>query len=117
MGCYVSAAFNLSTYVVAALVLWPSVWMRPSCDNGSSATLKKTGWYILIMSVGLFANSYCKTLAAVYLDSAQLYPVNQGCALILSTLMSAMLFGERITRRCVVGLLIAFIGLLCIHVG
>lgn len=68
------------------------------------------------MSVALIANSYFKTKAAAYLDSAQLYPLNQGAALILSTLMASVFFKEKLTVKCVIGIFIAFIGLFIINV-
>jgi multidrug transporter EmrE-like cation transporter len=72
--------------------------------------------YIVIMSVMLIANSYFKTKAATHLDSAQLYPLNQGMALILSTLMASVFFKEKLTLKCVVGIFIAFIGLIVMNV-
>jgi multidrug transporter EmrE-like cation transporter len=68
------------------------------------------------MSVMLIANSYFKTKAATHLDSAQLYPLNQGMALILSTLMASVFFKEKLTLKCVVGIFIAFIGLIVMNV-
>ena len=72
--------------------------------------------YIVIMSVMLIANSYFKTKAATHLDSAQLYPLTQGLALILSTLMASVFFKEKLTLKCVVGIFIAFIGLIVTNV-
>ena len=68
------------------------------------------------MSICLFANSYFKTKAAGFLDSAQLYPLNQGMALMLSSAMSAVLFHERLTVKCILGLVISFAGLIIINV-
>ena len=67
------------------------------------------------MAVCLFLNSYFKTLAAARLDSAVLYPLNQGLALMLSMIMAAVFFKEKITPRCVIGLCLAFGGLLIIN--
>ena len=72
--------------------------------------------YIVIMSVMLIANSYFKTKAATHLDSAQLYPLNQGMALILSTLLASVLFKEKLTAKCVIVICIAFAGLLIMNV-
>lgn len=52
--------------------------------------------------------------AAGHLNAVLLYPLNQGCALILSTVMSVVLFKERFTARSGIGILTAFAGLLII---
>ena len=67
------------------------------------------------MSVCLFMNSFFKTKAATYLTSAQLYPLNQGCGLMLSSVMAALFFKEKLTAKCVIGLITAFAGLLIIN--
>ena len=67
------------------------------------------------MALCLFANSYFKTLAAGYLNAVLLYPLNQGCALILSAIMSATLFQEKLTLKAVIGMVTAFAGLLIIN--
>ena len=113
--------FNFYTYAFSALFLVPPLFLYCKKDwlNGSPNTnsmVSKIFGYILVMSVCLFANSYFKTKAAVYLESAQLYPLNQGCALILSTLMAALLFNEKITLKCAAGLVLAFIGMILINV-
>jgi multidrug transporter EmrE-like cation transporter len=56
-----------------------------------------------------------KTLAAQRLDSALLYPLNQGSALILSIIMASVFFKEKITARCIVGVCMAFGALLIIN--
>lgn len=67
------------------------------------------------MSVCLFLNSYFKTLASGHLGAVLLYPLNQGCALILSAVMAAVLFKEKLTAKAVIGILTAFVGLLIIN--
>ena len=70
---------------------------------------------MVIMSLCLFLHSLFSTMAAGYLTSSQLYPLMQGGALVLSMLMCAIFFGERITLRCLVGIGTAFAALLCIN--
>lgn len=60
--------------------------------------------------------SYFKTLAAGFLLSAQLYPLNQGATLILSTAMAAVFFGEKPNAKCIAGILCAFVGLIVMNV-
>lgn len=115
------AVFNFYTYVFSAAVLliFFVVFSIKEGSQGSSSGIhgiKRIFGYIAVMSVCLFANSYFKTKAAVFLDSAQLYPLNQGLALILSSLMSALLFHERLTLKCIIGLAVSFAGLIIINV-
>ena len=63
----------------------------------------------------LFANSFFKTLAAEHLDAVQLYPLNNGGAVILSLLMAAIFFKERINARCIIGICLSFGALLMIN--
>ena len=111
-----AAVFNFYTYLFAAFVLvaFYSVSCKTKHANGN-ADIKKIFGYILIMAICLFANSYFKTLAAGHLSAVLLYPLNQGCALILSAIMASVLFKEKITTKAVIGILTAFIGLLIIN--
>jgi len=69
------------------------------------------------MAVALTANSYFKTLAAGYLDSARLYPLSQGASLGLATAMAAIFFKEKLTLRAFGGILLAFIALLLMNLS
>lgn len=111
-----AAVFNFYTYLFAAFVLvaFYIVSCKTKHANGN-ADIKKIFRYILIMAICLFANSYFKTLAAGHLSAVLLYPLNQGCALILSAIMASVLFKEKITTKAVIGILTAFIGLLIIN--
>lgn len=112
------SVFNLYTYVFAFITLGIAYLCIKRPQN--SETKAKQGFgiyaYITVMAICLFMNSLFKTLAASYLDSALLYPLSQGSALILSTLMSAILFKEKITIKAIVGIVIAFVGLIFINV-
>lgn len=111
-----AAVFNFYTYVFAALILIVSVFVTGKTElTGGELNIKKFFSYILIMAFCLFANSYFKTLASGYLNAVLLYPLNQGCSLILSAIMSAVLFKEKITIKAVIGIFTAFIGLLIIN--
>lgn len=108
-----AAAFNFYIYVFAALVLIVAYAVtRKRTPNAEKTDLKKIFGYVFIMALCLFANSYFKTLAARYLSAVLLYPLNQGCSLILSAIMSATLFKEKLTLKAVIGMLTAFAGLL-----
>lgn len=112
------AVFNFYTYVFSAavLVICYFIFKGKSGKDAPKANFKPIFIYIMIMSVCLFAYSYFKTNAAHYLDSAQLYPLSQGAALILSSIMSATLFKEKLTVKCIVGIILSFAALIIINV-
>ena len=74
--------------------------------------IRSTCVSILIMSVCLFINSYFKAMANDYLTPTQVYPIYQAGGLIFSALMAAFFFKEKITLRCAIGLVLAFIAIL-----
>lgn len=113
-----AAVFNFYTYIFSALTLlifYIFFKAKDSSGVGSIGILRSIFPYVLVMSVCLFLNSFFKTRAAHYLTSAQLYPLNQGCSLILSSIMSSVLFKEKLTPKCITGLLLSFAALLIIN--
>lgn len=107
------AVFNFYTYLFAAFILIVCfAAIRKTKPADSKLDTKKIFGYILIMALCLFANSYFKTLASKHLSAVLLYPLNQGCALILSAIMASVLFKEKITTKAVLGVLTAFAGTL-----
>lgn len=110
------AAFNFYTYLFAAFALLIAfAATRKNGENPDKSSMKQIFGLILIMSVCLFVNSYFKTLASEHLGAVLLYPLNQGCALILSAVMAAVLFKEKMTAKAIIGIITAFIGLLIIN--
>lgn len=110
------STFNLYTYVVSAAVLFLFFCLAKNGDAHSSGkNVKKALPYIAVMSAALFSASFFKTLAAKYLDSAILYPLCQGAGLILSSCMCAVFFGERLTKKCIAGLLTAGAGIVILN--
>ena len=117
-----AAVFNFYTYVFAAVslavayLIFRGVDKRGELKPRKPLEVVKPIWiYVLIMAVCLFANSFFKTLAANHLDAIVLYPLNQGCAVVLSLLMSALIFKEKINAKCIVGICLSFIALLMIN--
>lgn len=116
-----AAVFNFYTYVICAAVLFLCFLCfrgkgpREEKSRSFAASLRPVLGYIALMAACLFLNSYFKLLAAGYLTATQLYPLSQGGSMILSTGMSAFFFKEKITRRCVLGLMLAFAALLIMN--
>ena len=110
------SVFNLYTYVISSVVLFAFFsFLKKDGDGESVQKVKKASVYILIMAVSLFLVTYFKTLSAKYLDSAILYPVYQGSCLILSSLMCAIFFGEKLTVKCISGLSVAGLGMIILN--
>lgn len=112
-----ASVFNFYTYVFSAISLAVAFFLTKGKEESKGKSdLKKIVGYILVMAICLFGNSYFKTLAAERLDSVLLYPLNQGASLILSSVMSVVLFREKMTVKGIVGIATAFLGLLIINV-
>jgi drug/metabolite transporter (DMT)-like permease len=110
------AAFNFYTYLFAAFTLLIAfAVIHKTGEAPDRSSMKQIFGLILIMAVCLFVNSYFKTLASEYLPAVLLYPLNQGCALILSAVMAAVLFKEKLTAKAIIGITTAFAGLLIIN--
>lgn len=112
------SVFNFYTYLVSAVILFVCyiIFKKHSEDKEHKVNIKSIFVYILIMSVCLFLASYFKTAAAGILPAAKLYPLCQGAALSLSAVMSAVFFHERLTIKCISGILLSFIALIIINV-
>lgn len=113
-----AAVFNFYTYIFSAavlLIIYIAAKARDKSGSSGADVLRAVGIYVAIMSLCLFLNSYFKTLAAGLLPSAVLYPLTQGASLILSSFMSAVLFKEKLTTKCITGIALSFAGLLIIN--
>lgn len=116
-----NAVFNFYTYLFAALTLtlcWIVLRSRKEQDTAARSIIglvRPIFGYVLVMSLCLFLNSYFKTAAAQHLTAAQIYPLNQGGSVVLSLLMSAILFRERINAKCVAGVLLSMGALVLIN--
>ena len=116
------SVFNLFTYLFAAITL---LTVCPIFREREKSAEKLTSWrsfikpifhFILIMAACLFLNSYFKTKSAIYLDAILLYPLSQGCAVVLSLLMSIFVFKERITAKGIIGIVLSIISMILINV-
>ena len=116
-----TAQFQLCSYVFAAatlIILYTAMTAgkKPEDnDGGAVAILKKTWYFVLIMAVCLYGNSFFKTEAANYLSAAKLYTLSQGGTMAIGTLMSAFIFKEKLTLKSYVSIAITFLGLLIIN--
>ena len=65
-----------------------------------------------LMAVCMYLQDYFKALANVLVPPVQLFPIFRAGGLILSATMSALFFKEKITVRCVIGLVLAFVAIM-----
>lgn len=111
------SVFNFYTYVFSALSLGLVLLFvkRPAHQRSKPSAIGSVFGYVAVMAVCLFLNSYFMTLAAAAIPSAQLFPLDRGVSIILSALMSAVFFKEKLTVKAIIGLILAFVGLLIIN--
>ena len=113
-----ASVFNFYTYIAAFFVLLTVLLITGKNRKDvktSGALLKNVFPYMLVMAVCLFANSFFKTLAAAKLPSAVLYPLMQGLKMILSLAMSSVFFKEKVTTKCIFGIVLAFAALILMN--
>ena len=107
------SVYNFYVYLSAAVLLLLCLLFTEKrgkagdgAENGG-AVKRKLLLYVSLMSLCIFLHSVFSTYAAGYLPASGLYPLMQGGALLLSMGMSAVCFGEKITARCVLGIVLA----------
>ena len=114
-----TSIFNFYTYIFSSLVLSASFLIFKSKDKGPISAdvklVKSIFGTVAVMAICLFANSFFKVLAAKELDAATLFPLSQGTALILSSLMAAVFFKEKPSAKSIAGMICAFAGLIIIN--
>jgi drug/metabolite transporter (DMT)-like permease len=103
------------SFVLLAIV-YMGLKTKKSLNITRSIYDKKHLLIYFAMAFFLYTNSVTKTTAATFLSSAQIYPVLQGANLILSAIMTHVLFKEKINVKGLAGIVIAFIGLLLIYI-
>ena len=113
------SVFNLYTYIFASIFLVGlCIGLKPKgTDNTqpSPRVLKPIFLYVVIMAACLFLNAYFKTLSAKHLDAVLLYPLNQGCAVVLSLVMSVVLFKEKTTAKGIIGIALSVVAVILIN--
>ena len=116
-----NSVFQFYTYIFAALTLVICSLVFRSHEKKTNelrspiAVVKPIAIYVGVMAICLYANSYFKTAAAIYLDAAQIYPLSQGGALVLAMIMAAIFFKEKITLRSIIGVVLCAVALLMIN--
>ena len=108
--------FNFYTYVFSSMTLILLFLIENKIEKKENDGKSFQIFFVLcVMAICLFANSYFKVLAAKYIDSATLYPLSTGMALIFSVLMASLFFKEKATARCITGVAITFAALIIMN--
>lgn len=122
LNCDLSA-FSLLTFLFACIILLISLVFICKKDRTSiSICLKKFPFYqlwiyLIFIAAFLFFNTYLTTLANTYINNTVLiYPLKFGSNLILSSIMTATIFKEKINMRSIFGMILITISILLINV-
>ena len=106
--------YNFNTYAYAAVLVLIALLGTNLCA-GKQAVMPVWNKYFLLYPAtagAQFLNSFSKTLAAKTLPAAEIYPVLQGANLIASAVLASVLLKEPISKRCILGMALAFAGIL-----
>ena len=119
-----TAVFNFYTYLFSVLILVVCIALlrlRRSGEDGAAPgetgrLLRRLLPCIVAMAVGTILYYFFIVQAARDLSPIELYPLNQGASLIITSFMSAVFFREGFTWKTGVGVLLALCGLFIINV-
>lgn len=128
---YPKTIYHFYTYVFAALSLL-ALWVgyriltarRKGATEEGGAEAPGGAWspkaliHIFVMAVCMFAANYFQTVATndYGVSSQMLYPIIKGGCLITVNFTAMLFFGERITRRSVIGSLVALAGIVSMSI-
>ena len=115
-----ATVLNFYTYAIGGLLLlitYAIISVKDGTPKVSAELLSRSNilGYIGI-SAFLYLNSIAKTMAVgTGLTTAEIYPVLNGANLIASAILASLLFKEKITKRSVIGMSLAFVGVILIN--
>ena len=117
------SAFSLLTFLFACILLL--ITLPIFCktqkikikDCVKSFPFKKLWVYLVFIAIFLFFNSYLTTLTNTYIKNTVLiYPLQFGSNLILSAVMSVIVFKEKINFRSILGMILITTSIILINV-
>lgn len=118
-----TSTFSLLTFAFSALVLFLAVAAvckrtgQPVAAALRDFPLKRLWLYVVVMAAAMFLNTYLGVLTNAYItDTVLIYPLKFGSNLVLAAIMAAVLFGERINWRSLLGMVLVTASILCINV-
>lgn len=106
------AYYTFYTFAASTVFLiFATLFLKKEEGRKMSGILRKNTVFLLVMAIGNFASSYFQGVAAKSVDSIILFPMINALSLIAGSLVSSLLFKERVTKSCAVGLLLVFVAL------
>ncbi len=115
--------FGLLTFAFAAVILiisLPVVCKKVNCtvrQSFENFPFKQLWIYIILIAAFLYFNTYFGTLTNAYIDNTVLiYPLKFGSNLLLSAVMAAVMFKERVTKRSILGMVLITVSIILINV-
>jgi len=128
---YPKSIYNFYIYVFAALALILCLIAYDAYNHFKNPTKRwknemKTAMrvlmgplpYIIVMAISMFAATYFQTVATgdYGMSSQVLYPLIKGGCLITVNITAMLFFGEKMTKRSVLGSAVALIGVIVMNV-
>ena len=117
------SSFSITTFFFAVIVL--QIMLCIVCKKEKKNILncvkdfpyKKLWIYIILIAIFLFFNTYLTTLANTFIHNTVLiYPLKFGSNLILSAIMAAVVFKEKINRYSILGMILISISIIFINI-
>lgn len=117
------SSFSFATFFFAGIIMRLALQILCKKENktinecNKTFPFKKLWIYIVLIAFFLFFNTYLTTLANTYIQNTVLiYPLKFGSNLILSSVMAAVIFKEKINMRSIAGMILISISILLINV-
>lgn len=107
-----ASCYTLYTYAFACvfLLLFQLFLPKPPQD-ARRPVVRDNLKYLAIMAPALFGASYFQTLAATQIDAVMLYPLSNALSLIAGSTMATLFFKEKMSKDCVIGIVLVFFAL------
>ena len=118
----IGANGSVFTFYTYAMMLIPMLAVLLVCKKSGKAPSevlfdRRHIYAFLLISLGLYVNSFTKVLAARLMPATQMYPTLQGANLIASALCASLFFKERITKRSALGILVAIVAVILMNMA
>ena len=119
---YVFASLVLLAFMIKDYVLYVKSTKHSVSEQGHTISRhlvpNRALSHIFIMAVCMFAGNYIQTVVTndYEISSQMLYPIIKGGCLITVNFVAMIFFGEKITKRSILGSLIAIIGIVAMSI-
>ena len=107
------AYYTFYTFALSGIILVAAApFFKKEDGTRMSFIVRKNTVSLVVMAIGNYTSSYFQGLAAKSVDTIILFPMINALSLIAGGMVSSLIFKERITKSCLVGLILVFIALL-----